>query len=321
MENVLQVIDNTRKRFLSEWLSNSIRNFIDHPRIPGLEALSPEPSALTAVICGSGPSLDLDLDALKRLKSRKSLRIFANHSNFPTLLSCSIVPDFVVVTDSQDETRRRFEEDCLPLFKKDLRKCRFLLPTHVNPKLLSLLDSSNLPIHLFKNIIRDKGQDLEDLYNKGLDASNPNVTTYIIQAGCVANISVLVCNALNLLEKARFSRIILSGVDYCVKPLGEGRYKTRCVSASFDKASNSMKLDFEVSKPNHEGLEILKIGGVHTDEISFAYYRDLRFINLHMTSPQQGPKVFDIFTSRPSFPSDFLPILPLSSLEAENEPV
>lgn len=311
--SVDQVNDMTRSHFSAQWLKNAVANgrlttFED------LEHIHSFPDARQAIICGTGPSLNKDFDALQAIaadpKQRHTL-IVANHSNLATLLFKGIVPHLVVIADSGDPTLLRLKRDVLPHFKSDLKRQHtiFILPTHAHPDLVRLLLVFHMPIYYYLSLFRIlEGDTQGKLYNDAVFAAVEPFKevqhTCILQAGSVSNASVLVCNALKLLGKAPLlDEVRLSGVDYSYSG-----YITRCMQVAW----SAEERDFDVEEfPTYLGEEIRKVkyNGLVTSEEQVAYYRDLRFIYWNLVEQvKPEDRIFNITTTTDNFVSDFLPV-------------
>jgi len=297
--------DLTLQTFAAQWLSNAIVNgqklFVED-----LDRIHAFPKAERIIVCGTGPSLNNDFAALKSASDDERTVLIANHSNLATLLYHEIVPDLVVITDSQEPTFLRLKRDVMPHFKGAMRRKHtcFILPTHAHPELVNLIDKNRFPVYMFHSIL--SGDDpFRKLYNDTLaNACGQGLKTFCLQAGSVSNASVLICNALHLLDKIpNVSSVILSGVDYSY-PNGI----TRCEQVVWVDALR----DFEVcEKPEFLGKEIriVKYNGLHTSEEQVAYYKDLRFIYWNMIeNVKPGQEPFKLYTSQVNFLSDFLPV-------------
>ena len=108
-------IDLTGSRWMVEWILNARQNGLLNPPIRSMHDLEPD-ERTEAIVCGSGPSLNDDLDALAKTPAI----IIANHSNLSTLLYFHIRPDFVLITDSGEATFERIKVACSHFDVKDI---------------------------------------------------------------------------------------------------------------------------------------------------------------------------------------------------------
>lgn len=296
-------IDLTLDTFAAKWLQNAMLNG-RKLFIRDLLEMEGKLDVERAIVCGTGPSLDIDLGSLKNISvfSKDRTIILANHSNLATLLFFEVVPDIVVIADSGEATFTRLKRDVIPHFKSQLRKKTiFCLPSHAHPDLIDLINSAHLPIFCygaaFSNAELD---DFRLFYNQVLDSACPPVRTFIAQAGSVSNACVLLCHCLKVQGKMpNLEEVILSGVDYSY-PNGI----TRCTQVTW----NAELKDFNVDeKPTNLGPEIIRetYGGMPTSEEQMSYYKDLRFISRNLED-EKGRKLFSLYTSQPNFLTDFL---------------
>lgn len=305
--------DATRDYFAAQWILNAHEN----SRASYCEDLGSIKNYLDvekALICGTGPTLNDHETNLKQIMmskvERKRYLIIANHSNLATLLYWGIAPDMVVITDSGDPTFHRLERDVLPHFKSMLKKqgTVFVLASHSAPQLLKLLNQYHMPIYLFVSALRElDGDTFAKFYNQLVSGMHPfDPRTHILQAGCVSNASVLVCNALKLLGKTpSLSEVFLLGVDF-----GYPDGITRCCQVTYNKGSDQFDVD---DKPTFLGkeIQIVRYHDYPTSEEQMAYYRDLRFIQQQMIEAQGDKAPFKLYVSRNrDLLRDFLPTKP-----------
>jgi hypothetical protein len=81
-------------RFGSRWLSNILRNLKN-----SAEVMGSTPPIKKAAVCAAGPSLSLQIPAIK--KKRKETFLIAVDTSLPCLLSAGITPDAVISIDCQ----------------------------------------------------------------------------------------------------------------------------------------------------------------------------------------------------------------------------
>jgi hypothetical protein len=90
-----------------EWIRNKILNMAVNIRTPSLKGLKGSCSGIPAIIVGSGPSLGMEAETLRRLKGRAF--IIAAGTSIQALLKHRIEPDLVVVMDPTEDNFKAFE--------------------------------------------------------------------------------------------------------------------------------------------------------------------------------------------------------------------
>jgi hypothetical protein len=301
---IAKVVDNTYQRWIPEWIKNM--RFLDNRSgvLSDLHVIPKMPDIKTVIICGSGPSLNVDFEYLPKLQHDKSICIIANHSNLATLFHRGIVPDFCVISDASEQIPKRLEEIVLPNWKREMRKTRFLLPTMTNPELVKLLAQNHCLMFFFKAITREV-DGMTGLYNILTNILCPSIESGILQAGCVSNVSLIICHILKLYSMTNLQDVILSGVDFSY-PNGI----SRCETVSFKDGKLSIEEKPTWIPPD---LKQIKYNGLLTDVTNIAYRNDLMFI-LENLRVEDTKLPFNVFTSNNNFISDFISVKPLSSL-------
>ena len=93
--------------------------------------------------------------------------------------------------------------------------------------------------------------------------------------------------------------VYLSGVDFSF-PNGFNR----CSTVRYDDDGRCI---VEKNPPRHPNdPPLMKIAGLDTDIVQFAYYNDLKYIVSSLASME--PKLFDLFTTSQNFIADFLEV-------------
>ena len=304
---IAKVVDNTYQRWIPEWIKNM--RFLDHRSgvLSDLHVIPKMPDVKTVIICGSGPSLNADFEHLQKLQHDKSVCIIANHSNLATLFHRGIIPDFCVISDASEQIPKRLEETIFQFkhsWTKGIRKTRFLLPTMSSPELIRLLAKNHCIMFFFKAITREV-DGMTGLYNIVTNILCSSIESGILQAGCVSNVSLIICHILKLYSMTNLQDVILSGVDFSY-PNGI----SRCETVSMKDGKLSIEEKPTWIAPD---LKQIKYNGLLTDVTNVAYRNDLMFI-LENLRVEDNKLPFNVFTSRPNFISDFLLVHTLLSL-------
>lgn len=300
-------VDVTGQLWYKTWLRNTKTNVAVHSidgYMPSIDDIMFDNRDM--IICGSGPSLDLDIN---KLYSNSSC-IIANHSNFLTFIANDIVPNFIMIIDANEIICENLRLALTSKKVQDaLNHCDgFILPTHIDPEIPNLLKLYSIPFYFF--ISRSealKGFEAQDLFNfvldelafdalaRGLDGEK--VVASLPQAGCVVNACVLLAYYANMIRDAKISRVTLSGCDFSYPS-----NKNHCTRYSVNDDGQLYVLD-----PAPIPDTAYHLGGFVTDPQQYLYYSDLRFI----ASVIKREKVFELVTSRNNFISDFLPVIEL----------
>lgn len=172
-----------RKKFRDN-LNKNLDLFI---RSPGINVYKDFFKGESVLLVGAGPSLDDNLDYLKRNQDRHY--IVCVDTSFPILLENDITPDFVVSVDPQPETMRHFR--CVP--KKQV-------PLIVTPiSCAELVEKYPGPFVFFLQKDHSVTKSLEKYFtDKGVSYSGGSVS----------------CFALDIAVQFGFERIIMVGMDY-----------------------------------------------------------------------------------------------------------
>ena len=298
--------------FGAGWLKHAIQN--GRKELVDIDKMEVNLGIKRIIVCGTGPSLDTDIDKLKEIHDNDPHTwIMSNHSNTSTLLFYGIVPDLVSVVDSQELTLTRFKRDIFPSFSEAMRrrKTKFIMPTHIQPQLVDLIQKFKFELYFYMAFLRiyDPADAFPNFFNDILGfVTQPSIQTTTLQAGCVSNASVLNCFTMKLAGiLPNLEEVICSGVDYAY-PHGI----TRCTQITW----NERKENFDVEKNvTFLGSNIGKVyyNGLLTSEDQVSYYRDLRFLALNMKLEDESLP-FRMFTSQQNFISDFLEVKALGIL-------
>ncbi|THF80799.1 motility associated factor glycosyltransferase family protein [Cohnella fermenti] len=98
---------NTLKMFLKSWARNMVSNLSPNLKSPSFQGLRGECIGIPAIIIGSGPSLGMEIEHLRRLKGQ-ALLISAGTSMM-ALQKFGIEPDLVVSMDPGEYNRKAFQ--------------------------------------------------------------------------------------------------------------------------------------------------------------------------------------------------------------------
>ncbi len=91
---------NTRAEYSAEWVNHMAINLPLFARMPDLKSLGDQFANKPALLVGAGPSLDGSLEYLRQAKGRAL--ICAVHSSLMPLVRAGVVPDLVVIIESQN---------------------------------------------------------------------------------------------------------------------------------------------------------------------------------------------------------------------------
>lgn len=223
--------------FSSEWLLNAIDNLplsLGCARVDGLKGVN---AGRPALVVGAGPSLDKSLDWIAEA-SGKVMTICVGTA-LKSLLAKGIVPDFVVVVDSDPRIARQFEgvDPALPF--------RLLAAPHVQPSLLRRFKGG---LTLFSTSLL------------------PGMNALLEACGALpASLKTGGTVALTAVELARFagsSEIVLAGLDLAMAP---------------DGRSHSSSSVYDGQRLERKGLVAIpgNLGGNVLTTPQFAHYVEL----------------------------------------------
>lgn len=201
---------NTAIRFCDDWFNLAIENFI-----PFLNSKNPvnfykNNVGKPAIIVGAGPSLDKNVKLLKELKDE--IFIFSTHTSYKVLIREGIVPHAICAIDSNQPLIEDYMEDgfTVPFFT-----C-FHVPTE-------LFKYAKGDVFFSKNSA--DGISTAVLNELKIDMKEP------VLGGSVA------CSMMGMLHEAKFSTIILIGMDLA--------FTDNKTHASGTFYSNKTKFDFD----------------------------------------------------------------------------
>lgn len=212
IKTVNDVAEQTRAGSQNNLIVNAVENYRTIKDMfskfrPDVAAIN-IPPGMPAVIVGSGSSLDENVEILRNWKGI----IFATPQTYNTLMSRGIVPQFVTAIDTSIE-------DVEPLRGEGNSFTTLLTHPSIHPQ---MLDAWKGPI-MFTQVNFDDETDI--LFR----AMFPFITFNMGAQGCVSNMQLIMCSALNL------KTVVLLGMDMCTtdgrssatrwKKVGNWRYE------------------------------------------------------------------------------------------------
>ncbi|MBW7452493.1 6-hydroxymethylpterin diphosphokinase MptE-like protein [Paenibacillus sepulcri] len=145
----------TYRIFGMQWIQNRLNNFSQILNTPSIEGLKGTMEGVTAVIVGAGPSLEEDIEQLRKLKSHAL--IIAAGTAIQSLKHFGIDPHLIVSMDGSDSNYAAFKN-------QDIQDIPFLFAPQVQYK---IIENNNRLFHLFLN------NDLVTRYMAGLTDEDP----------------------------------------------------------------------------------------------------------------------------------------------------
>jgi hypothetical protein len=161
----------TVSHFKSEWIENIIVNTDRNLRTPSYTALKGVCQGIPAVIVGSGPSLGIEVETLRKVKDHAF--IIAAGTSIMGLLHHGIEPHLVISMDPGEYNRRAFA-------KLDISHIPFLYISTIKHTAI-LDDGSSLLMHGFFNIDVISQYLMELTEDDGVLASSATVSGTAIQ--------------------------------------------------------------------------------------------------------------------------------------------
>ncbi|GIO12288.1 hypothetical protein J19TS2_18430 [Cohnella xylanilytica] len=161
----------TRVKYSMQWLQNKLYNMPYIINTPSLRGMRGQLEGFSAVIVGAGPSLESDIDTLKKLKNHAL--IIAAGSSIQSLLHYGITPHMIVSVDGSIDNYRVFDQ-------LNISEIPFLFNPQIHHRIIEdkqklihfLLDSDMTARYLI-----GWEDDLDPIFN-----SPPSVTGPAIQA-------------------------------------------------------------------------------------------------------------------------------------------
>ncbi|MDK2961312.1 MAG: hypothetical protein PWP20_438 [Eubacteriaceae bacterium] len=102
---------NTNLAFKRRWILNSVINFSEVLKSANILMQNKEPfKKSSAILVSAGPSLDLEIENLKRIKEEKLAYIFSVGSSINTLIENDIYPDAMCTYDPQGVNQKVYEK-------------------------------------------------------------------------------------------------------------------------------------------------------------------------------------------------------------------
>ena len=211
---------NTRvlRHWIPKWVQNSYENYapLKKAKPKSLGGLVGGHKDIPAVVCGAGPSLDRELETIKKWQHKAI--ILASNSTLKTLLANGIIPDYTLFIHSQKHLKYHVQgvEE----------KLNYITHTCIHPEVLKTLIKQAGDLYMFNlwqahpdctflggiKFIDCKPVLLGDLHLAYRDYS------VIFNKGCVANGAVLAAGSMGC------DPILLAGVDFGYP---DGQFKCR----------------------------------------------------------------------------------------------
>lgn len=144
----------TVNNFQLNWLENILNNVVKNLISPSIQSLKSTFQGITAVIVGSGPSLQQDIEYLRKLKAH--CLIIAAGSSIQALLHNQIEPHLVVSMDGSEANYRAFKDldlSHIPLLYVPLIKYEIL--QDYNDNLIHVMFNSDLISNYLFDAVKD----------------------------------------------------------------------------------------------------------------------------------------------------------------------
>lgn len=179
---------NSVNKFHKEWFDCSVKNFMPFLNSDKMDDFYTINKGKTAIVVGAGPSLDKQMDLLKKVYDENSMFIFSTHTVFQKLLDFGIKPHAVCAVDSIQPISDGYRENGFTT--------PFFTAYHVNPEIFEFAKGSVF-------FMPNDTDGFSDLILRKLNKNIKEVST----GGSVA------CTMTGLLDVAGFSNIIYIGMD------------------------------------------------------------------------------------------------------------
>jgi hypothetical protein len=205
--------------WLPQWARQAAMNFKDISGAPSMGWLRASAKGLPVVVCGIGPSLDGDLETLR--KAQSNLIIVATDAAVRPLLAAGVKPHLAVNFDCKQKQHTLF--DGLNSLTWDIP---LLANSCAHPDMLSAWLGPKLYFNMQHFGVDFMDAVLPNIYPEFQPMSNH---------GTVGNSAILVAYQMG----AR--HIILSGMDLCYQKVGDG-FKYRCRDHAWREADEQAGL-------------------------------------------------------------------------------
>lgn len=125
--------------FKKRWVLNSVVNFSEVLKTPNILLIPREVfSDQSAILVAAGPSLDLEIDNLKRIKEEQSAYLFSVGSSINTLIENGIYPDAMCTYDPQGINQAVFNK----IYEKEITSIPMIFGTSVGFETLERYNGS-----------------------------------------------------------------------------------------------------------------------------------------------------------------------------------
>lgn len=199
--------------WLPTWAQNAARNFDIVNRAWSTDVLHHAADGIPAIICGIGPSLDADIEWLK--KAGGHAIILSTDAALRPLLANGITPHLVLAYDCREQNATMF--DGLPTESLVL-----VANSCAHPRTLAAWKGKILFFNMAQMGSQFCEQVLPAMFPKTIPLSN---------AGTVGNVAVV------LAVEMGCGPLILSGMDLCYQKTADGVYRYRCTDYEYTPPS------------------------------------------------------------------------------------
>lgn len=204
----------TRAAYSAEWVNHIAKNLPFYARMPVLNSLARKFEGKPAILVGAGPSLDGSLEGLRKAKGHAL--ICAVHTATKPLIKAGIIPDLVVIIESQ-KLLNYFEG------LEDLDRITFVPSVQTHPLHLELEFGHFMGLSMEGNAVADWMQEAFDVEPLPASSSVSGVSFSMLHAlGC--NPLVLVGMDCALTDNRTHASQSVQGTIRMGKKLKEGRF-------------------------------------------------------------------------------------------------
>ena len=221
-----------------------------------------------AAIIAAGPSLDKDIENLKKYSN--FLSIVATDTSFPVLLENQIVPDFVVSIDAQIFSHEHFIINWKKFGNQIREKTVFVLDFCCNSSLTKKLVEQNCNILFFKSghpLAEKICEQIENqIEKKNCNADNTKFLSLTNGRGTVTSTCFSFC------EKMNFENVIFFGADFSFfqnKPYCKSTYLEKNWLSSSSKIESQ---ELQNTKLMYRGkVDKIKNSNIYTTQLLEEY--------------------------------------------------
>lgn len=212
---------NSVNRYYKQWFDCSVKNFMPFLNSDKMDDFYTINKGKAAIVVGAGPSLDKQMELLKKVYNENSMFIFSTHTVFQKLLDFGIKPHAVCAVDAIQPIPEGY--------KKDGFTTSLFTSYHVNPEIFKYAKGN---IFFMPN----DTDGFSDLILRKLKKNVKEVST----GGSVA------CTMTGLLDVAGFSQIIYIGMDLAYTndlTHASGTHFAGKTKFNFDRANGRLMVD------------------------------------------------------------------------------